>query len=166
MTATEKAIHIIERGIKLAAQDDTTFTNRNVKISPKGYFYVNGQRCSQADATQALAHMINEEALELLKPIEKRTRAVGPMTWERINKATKDFFFELGEQMQAATQDHSNSVAVRLGHDIPKIAAKNQPRLTNLKRVGVIRSFSGETKSHKMLQLTELGQKIWAIHAG
>lgn len=165
MTSTEQAIRIIERGLTVAKRDGSAFASRNVKISPKGYFYVNGQRCSQADATQALSFVLNEEAKELTKPLEKRTRTTGPMTWERLNKATQEFFFELAEQMQTASQDHNNGVAVRLGHSIPKIEAKNQPRLTNLKKIGVIRSFNGELKSHKMLQLTEQGQAIWAAYA-
>jgi len=170
MTSTEQAIRIIERGLTVAKRDDSVFTSRNIKISPKGYFYVNGQRCSQTDATQALAHVLNEEAkaemaaLEKAKP-GKRIRVAGPMTFESLNKATQDFFFELAEQMQTASRDHNNGVAIRLGHSIPKIEAKNQPRLTNLKKVGVIRSVNGELKSHKMLQLTEQGQAIWAAYA-
>lgn len=170
MTATEQAIRIIERGLTVAARDNAPFTSRNVKVSPKGYFFVNGQRCSQADATQALAYVLNEEAkaeiaaLENAKP-GKRVRAAGPMTFESLNKATQDFFFELGEQIQTVTQDANNSIAARLGHDIPKIDAKNQPRLSNLKKAGVIESVTGEKKTHKLIRLTERGQAIWAAYA-
>lgn len=170
-SATEQAITIIERGLTVAKRDGSTFQSRNVKVSPKGYFFINGQRCSQADATQALAHVLNEEAKAELKALEEakpgqRVRVKGPMTYESLNQATRDFFFALAEQIQTATSDAANKVPARIGVQIPKITPQNQPRLTNLKKAGVVKSgnLTGQPKSHKYVWLTEQGQALWAAH--
>ena len=153
-TATEQALHIVERGIKLAAKDNAAFTNRCIKISPKGYFFVNGQRCSQTDAVQALAHWLNEEAKE--PAAIKRTG----FNWDSLNSATQMLFFMLAEQIQTATQDAGFTVAARIGHDIPSISKANQPRLTNLKKAGLLQTTAGRVKSHKMLSITDAGRQV------
>jgi hypothetical protein len=158
-TATDQALYIIERGITVAAKDDVAFTNRCIKVSPKGYFYINGQRCNQAEAVQALAHYINEEAME--PAAIKRTG----FDWNSLNPATQALFFELAEMILGATQDAGYKVAARIGHDIPSISKSNQPRLTNLKKAGVIASVAGTVKSHKMLQITDAGRNV-LINAG
>ena len=153
-TATEQALHIVERGIVVAAQDDCAFTNRCIKISPKGYFFINGQRCSKDQAIQALAHYLNEEAME--PAAVKRTG----FYWDSLNPATQALFFELAEQILGATQDAKYTNAVRIGHDIPSYGKQNQPRVTNLKKAGVLESFSGQVKSHKMLAVTDKGRNV------
>jgi len=162
---TERALATIDRLVQVAQRDDSTATTREISISPKGYFFYQNNRISRAQAIQLLACSLEHEenALALAEPQRKTGRKI---SWDNLNQATKGFFFELGEQMQSVTQDHNNSIAVRLGHDIPKISAQNQPRLTNLKKAGVIRSFSGSIKSHKMIQLSEQGQAIWMAHIG
>jgi hypothetical protein len=171
-TATEQAIAIIERGLTVAKRDNAAFQSRNVKISPKGYFFISGQRCGQNDAIQALAHVLNEEAKAETEALAKakpgqRARAAGPMSYESLNQATRDFFFDLAELIQQATKDAANRVPARLGAEIPKITPQNQPRLTNLKKAGVVMSgnVDGRPKSHKFVWLTEQGQAIWAAHA-
>ena len=153
-TATEQALHIVERGITVAAKDDSAFTNRCIKISPKGYFFLNGQRCSKDQAIQALAHYINEEAKE--PAAIKRTG----FDWNSLNAATQALFFELAEQILGATQDAGYTNPVRIGHDIPSYGKSNQPRVTNLKKAGVLESFSGQVKSHKMLAITDKGRNV------
>lgn len=164
-TYTERALVTISRLAQVAQKDGSTANTRGISISPKGYFFHQGNRISREQAVQLLAcafeHEENAPALA-----ESQRKSSGKITWDSLNQATKDFFFELGEQMQSVTQDHNNSIAVRLGHDISKISAQNQPRLTNLKKAGVIRSFSGTAKSHKMIQLSEQGQAIWVAHIG
>ena len=168
-TATEQAIASVERGLTVAKRDNTMFSSRNVKISPKGYFSINGQRCSQAHAVQALAHFLNEEAKAETEALSKakpgqRVRVAGPMAYESLNQATRDFFFELAELIQEATKDADNRTPARLGAEIPKIAPRNQPRLTNLKKAGVVMSgnLDNQPKSHKFIWLTEQGHAIWA----
>lgn len=161
MTATQQALQVIERGIEVAKRDQSEFKSRCVKISKGGYFFINGQRCSRDQAVQALAHVFNEEAR---KDLELETPELH--TWDRLNLATHDFFFELCERMQELSKDHSLSVPVRVGKHGVRIELKDCPRLTNLKRAGVIRGFAGEKKTQKFLQLTELGQAKWATHQG
>ena len=153
ITTTEKALAIIERGIIVAAKDDVAFTSRCVKVSPKGYFFVNGQRCNKDQAVQALAHYLNEEAME--PAAIRRTE----FSWGSLNAATQALFFEIAEQILTATQDASYSVPVRIGHDIPTFGKQNQPRVTNLKKAGVLASAPGKVKSHKMLIVTDAGRK-------
>lgn len=166
MTAyTERAQATIDRLVQVARRDNSTASTRGISISPKGYFTYVNIRISREQAIQRLADFFeHEENTPALAESQRKTS--GKISWDKLNQATKDFFFELGEQMQSVTQDHSNSIAVRLGHDIPKISPQNQPRLTNLKKAGIIRSFSGATKSHKMIQLSEQGQAIWLAHVG
>ena len=152
-TATEQALHIVERGLTVAAKDDTTFTNRCIKVSPKGYFFINGQRCSKDQAIQALAHYINEEAME--PAAIKRTG----FDWDSLNAATQALFFELAEQILGATQDAGYTNPVRIGHDIPTFGKQNQPRVTNLKKAGVLAAAQGKVKSHKMLVITDAGRQ-------
>jgi len=66
------------------------------------------------------------------------------------------------------TQDHSMVQGVRLGHDIPKISLKNAPRLSNLKKGGLVKTYTveGQPKSHKFIALTEQGQALWVAHKG
>lgn len=153
-TTTEKALEIIERGIVVAAKDEVAFTSRCVKVSPKGYFFINGQRSSKEQAIQALAHYLNEEAKE--PAAVKRT----DFSWHNLNPATQAVFFELAEQILEATKDASYTVAVRIGHDIPSYGKQNQPRVTNLKKAGVLASVEGKVKSHRMLAITDTGRQV------
>ena len=164
-TYTERALATIDRLTQVACKDNSTASTRGIMVSPKGYFFYQNNRIGREQAIQQLACLLEREenAPATAKPQRKTG---GQIAWDSLNQATKDFFFELGEQMQSATQDHNNSIAVRLGHDIPKILPQNQPRLTNLKKAGVVCSFSAAAKSHKMIQLSEQGQAIWLAHVG
>lgn len=164
-TYTERALATIDRLAQVAYKDNSTANTRGIAISPKGYFFYQNSRISRERAIEQLACIFELEE-KVLATTEPQRKTGGKITWDSLNQATKDFFFELSEQMQSATQDHNNGIAVRLGHDIPKISPQNQPRLTNLKKAGVVRSFSGTTKSHKMIQLSEQGQAIWLAHVG
>ena len=164
-TYTERAQAIIDRLVQVARKDGSAASTRGISISPKGYFTYVNIRISREQAIQRLADFFEHEE-NAPAQAESQRKVSGKITWDSLNQATKDFFFELGEQIASATQDHNNSIAVRLGHDIPKITPQNQPRLTNLKKAGVVSSFNGATKSHKMIQLSEQGQAIWMAHIG
>ena len=165
-TALDQALRIVERGVEVAKRDQTTFTNRGLKVSAKGTITWNGKRSTVDNAITQLADQINNEATTQMEtatgPVIKR--AAGPMTWDSLNQATKDFFFELGEQIQAHTKDHENRACARLGYGAPKISPQNQPRLTNLKKVGVLQTGTqeGQPKTHKFVWLTETGAILWA----
>lgn len=168
LTLTEQALRIAERQVKVAKRDNTDAHARGVTFKPSGYIFIGSDRVSFEAAVQFLAVKLEEE----LKPAPAKTKAAkavaGPMTWEKLNQATQDFFFDLGEQIQTVTQDHSMVQGVRLGHDIPKISLKNAPRLSNLKKAGLLETYTdnGCPKSHKFIGLTEQGQAIWAAHRG
>jgi hypothetical protein len=153
----------IERGLAVAKKDNTTFTTRTIKISPKGYFSWEGIRVSRNDAIEKLAIILEQESKPLVVPAKpkKRVPAGTFWTWDSVNKATQDYFYELCEQMMEISRDASNGCPVRTGRDYLFISPQNQPRLTNLKKCGVIRSITGEKKSHKMLVLTAVGREIF-----
>ena len=165
-TALEQAARIVERGVEVAKRDETTFTNRNLKISAKGTITWKGKRATVQSAIHNLADQINSEAITQMETATapKTRKAAGPMTWDSLNQATKDFFFELGEQIQEYTKDHENRACARLGRDLPKVSPQNQPRLTNLKKVGVLQTGTqdGQPKTHKFVWLTETGAALWA----
>ena len=56
----------------------------------------------------------------------------------------------------------------RLGRDIPKISLKNAPRLSNLKKAGMMEttSWNSNAKSERYICLTEQGLATYrAMHA-
>ena len=77
-------------------------------------------------------------------------------SFEKLNAATQAFFYQLCEQIQEATHDASMTCAARIGKDIPNIGLENAPRLTNLKKAGVI-----ERGERGWVQLTELGREMF-----
>lgn len=77
-------------------------------------------------------------------------------SFEKLNTATKDFFFELCEQIMAATKDAGMVCGAKIGKDIPKIGLENAPRLTNLKKAGMI-----EKAQKGWIQLTERGRAVY-----
>jgi hypothetical protein len=111
-----------------------------ITCSEKGYFFQAGQRIGK------------ERALEILRSLQQ------PAAWsfEKLNTATQAFFYQLCEQIQAATHDASMACAARIGKDIPNIGLANAPRLTNLKKAGVI-----ERGERGWVQLTELGRAMF-----
>ena len=167
-SATQQALDLITRWTKVAERDGTPAGGYGVKVTPKGrYANLDGIRIGHDQAVQTIADALNAEAAPAPVRAPKAPKApAGPMTWDKLNQNTKDYFFRLCEEIQTATQDHGMTCSVRLGHDIPKISLVDAPRLTNLKKACLLRSYEGEKKTYKMLALTELGQALWATHAG
>jgi hypothetical protein len=158
MTALEKAIALMDRWTKLAKQDDTMAGGYGVKISPKGYIScdITGNRIGYEAACAIVAHAVNEKA----RPV---TGSVQPtIGYDKLNEATQAFFVTLCEQVMTATGDASLIQSVRLGHDIPKISPQNSPRLTNLKKAGLVCTTPGVVASHKMLEITPEGRDLVA----
>ena len=159
MTALERAIALMDRWIKLAKQDNTLAGGYGVKVNPTGYIYcdVESKRISYDAACAIVAHAINEKA----RPV---TGSIQPTTsWDKLNDATQAFFLTLCEQVMTATGDASLIQAARLGHDIPKVSPQNSPRLTNLKKAGLVCTTPGAVASHKMLEITPEGRDQYAL---
>ena len=171
MTYTEQALRIAQRQVEVAKRDGSEAHARGVTFKPSGYIYIGSDRFSFEAAVQHIAAKLEQEQTkkEAQAKLPKVFRApTMDFSWEKLNQATQDFFFDLGEQIQTVTQDHSMLEGVRLGHDIPKISLKNAPRLSNLKKGGLVKTYTdnGCPKSHKFLALTEQGQAVWAAHKG
>ena len=98
-TALDQALRIVERGVEVAKRDQAPFTNRGLKISAKGTITWNGKRSTMNNAITNLADQINNESIAQMETATalKAKKAAGPMTWDSLNQATKDFFFDLGE---------------------------------------------------------------------
>lgn len=163
MTYTERALQIATRQQKVAARDKTNAHSRNLTFTPGGYIYLSETRISFEAAVQHLAATLEQE--DAPAPVTPKVKAAkapaGPMTWEKLNAATQDFFFRLGEDILTCTQDAGMACAARLGHDIPKISLKDAPRLSNLKKAGLVETYNGEKVSQKHIRLTERGIAIW-----
>lgn len=164
MTYTERALHIVDRQLKVAARDGSDAHSRDIRFTSGGYIYHDGNRIGRDAAVQMLACQLEQEDRHAEQPYEAAKTPADSMTWDKLNQATQDFFFRLGEQIQSATKDASNDCGARLGHAIPRISLQDAPRLTNLKKAGLLVTREGAKKSHKMICLTETGRAIWAAH--
>lgn len=92
------------------------------------------------------------------KFVETSTTAPGNTgcAFDKLNAATQAFFFELCEQIMSATKDTGMTIGACIGKDLPSIGLANAPRLTNLKKAGMI-----EKGGKGYIQLTELGRAIF-----
>jgi len=166
-TFTEQALHIVERQLQVSKKDGSVARNRGIEFRPNGYIFAGNKRISKDDAIITLAQTLEIED----KPqAAKKTKSSG-ITWDKLNQATKDFFFELAAEIYACTEDvcfeNGHPPAARLGRDI-KIGLKNAPRLSNLKKAGMMETtnWNSNTKSERYLCLTEQGYATYrAMHA-
>jgi hypothetical protein len=171
-TFTEQALHIVERQLQVSKKDGSVARNRGIEFRPNGYIFAGNKRISKDDAVITLAKLIEIEAqAKILPQATKKTKSSG-ITWDKLNQATKDFFFELASAIYAATDDvnfeNGHPPAARLGRDIPKISLKNAPRLSNLKKAGMMEttSWNSNVKSERYICLTEQGLATYrAMHA-
>ena len=69
------------------------------------------------------------------------------VTWDSLNESTRAYFFELVKE-------------ISLSNVQPKIGLKNAPRLSNLKRAGLIIKVEGEKKSQWALEVTPAGKEV------
>lgn len=107
-------------------------------------FFANGKRISKAQAESMVAPVLPTQPTQ--------------MKFEKLNAATQSLFFQLCELIMEATQDHSLVIAAKIGRDIPKISLYDAPRISNLKKAGLIERV-GEKGGY--LQLTDLGRSIY-----
>ena len=167
-TFTEQALHIVERQLQVSKKDGSVARNRGIEFRPNGYIFAGNKRISKDIAVVTLAQTLEIED----KPqVTKKTKSSG-ITWDKLNQATKDFFFELAAEIYAASDDvnfeNGHPPAARLGRDIPKISLKNAPRLSNLKKAGMMETttWNSNTKSERYICLTEQGLATYrAMHA-
>lgn len=97
-----------------------------------------------------------QQARKILSEEPPAPRAVADAGFERLNTATQAFFYQLCEQIQSATHDASMMVGAQIGKDVPSIGLANAPRLSNLKKAGLIeRGIKG------WLQLTDQGRAVF-----
>ena len=155
MNVTETAIKMLERQLAVANRDGSGGTRKvRITVDSNGaprYTY-EGKRISGDKAVQIVAQALAEE--EGAPAHVNRTN----FDFDRLNEATRDYFFELADQIKTAKGNYK--AAVRIGHDIPTFGKQNQPRVTNLKKAGMLTSVAGEVKSHKMVQITDAGRKV------
>ena len=171
-TYTEQALHIVERQLAVSKKDGSVARNRGIELRPNGYIFAGNKRISKEAAVTTLASLIEiEDNTQAEIKTTKKTKSNG-ITWDKLNQATKDFFFELASQIYAATDDvnfeNGHPPAARLGRDIPKISLQNAPRLSNLKKAGMMESgsWNSNVKSERWIMLTEQGLATYrAMHA-
>ena len=167
-TYTEQALHIVERQLEVSKRDGSAARNRGIEFRPNGYIFSGNTRISKQSAVQTLAAKMEIEEKHPAFKEAKKTKSSG-ITWDKLNQATKDFFFELASQIYAATNDcdsENGHYMARLGQDIPKISLKNAPRLSNLKKAGMIEHNRVVERTGRWISLTEQGLATYrAMHA-
>ena len=168
-TFTEQALHIVERQLQVSKKDGSVARNRGIEFRPNGYIFAGNKRISKDIAVVTLAQTLESEAqTKILPQVTTKTKSSG-ITWDKLNQATKDFFFELASQIYAATNDcdsENGHYMARLGQDIPKISLKNAPRLSNLKKAGMIEHNKVVERTGRWISLTERGYAAYlAMHA-
>jgi hypothetical protein len=151
---------LIKRWTTVAQRDNTPAGGYGVKVHPSGRFSIDGTRCTEEAALAHIQSKLEAPMTEATTKQAKEPKRTG-FSWDNLNQATKDLFFRICEEIQTATRDHSMVVAARLGEAV-KVPLADAPRLTNLKKAGLLETVEGEKKSHKMLRLTDEGRKIWS----
>jgi len=105
-----------------------------IACSEKGYFSENGIRISKERAMAVLTALQQEAVIGAFSAPTAR------FSFEKLNAATQAFFYQLCEQIQSATHDADMIVGAKIGKDIPSIGLQNAPRLSNLKKAGLIKT--------------------------
>ena len=169
-TYTEQALLLVDRQLAVAARDGGVATCHGLKFTPKGYVLQaeDGRRIGKADAVQVMATYLEAaDAPAPAAPAAPRAKGEPRRTgfiWDSLNQATQGFFFQACEDIQEVTRDHSMTLAVQ-AKDV-RVGLVNAPRLTNLKKAGLIETIQGDKKSHKFIRLTDAGRAIWFAHCG
>ena len=151
-TYTEQALHIVDRMQFIAKRDHTISRSRGLHFHESGYIYLDEERIGHGAAVQALTSLLEQEERQMEEnanppaPV-KKTKIKGQMTWDSLNEGTKAYFFELAKEISLSTVQ-------------PKIGLKNAPRLSNLKRAGLIIKIEGEKKSQWSLEVTPAGKEV------
>jgi hypothetical protein len=163
-TYTEQANLIATRQTMVAKADGTDANARGVKFTASGRYFIDGVRVGYDAAVQHIAARLEAEAAPAAATrVQGEPRRTG-FTWDKLNQATQDFFFNISDQMQTVSQDHGMIVPVAVKE--LRIGLVHAPRLSNLKKAGLIEGLTGLKKSHKMLRLTDEGRAIWMAHNG
>lgn len=151
--------------VVLAAEySQTNVEYRGVTCTPSGYFYAAGKRISLDRAIELIAEPAPAPEAEPA-PAPRQPKRTG-FAWDSLNQATQDLFFGLCEAILEQTRDHDLSTPVRLGHDIAKVPLVDAPRLTSLKKAGLVETVAGEVKSYRYLRLTDAGRARWTTTTG
>ena len=158
---------IVERQLVVAKRDNCTATHRGLVFTPKGRIYTHGGgRIGIESAVQFMAAKIEQEDLNTSAstPKIKGQPSRTDFTWDRLNEATHEFFFRLCEDIQTYTKDAGMTCPAPI--DQLRIGLTNAPRLSNLKKAGLVISVEGAKKSHKWLRLTDSGRQLFLTTIG
>ena len=143
-TYTQQALHIVDRMLVVSKKDNTISKSRGLSFHPNGLILLDENRIGHAAAVQALASLLEQEENIKSAPVEPEptTKVRKQMTWDSLNEATRVYFREIA---QIIGDDKEADI---------KPGLKNAPRLSNLKRAGLI------TKNGKGVELTDLGKEM------
>ena len=152
---------LLDRWAKTAARDGVSCGGYGLRVMPTGEFQTSQHSdLDREDAIQIVTDNMTQTitapapaacpapASEPKAPKEKT--APGPIAWDNLNDATQAFFFELVDGLPEG--DWSGP--------LPKITLQVAPRLTMLKRAGVLTT---EGKRTKTLHITAEGQRVHAL---
>lgn len=172
MTSFLPTVTSLDEAVLAAEYSQANVEYCGVTCTPSGYFYAAGKRIGLAKAETMVAQAVAEdaaaaEAMAATEPpadhrvdpaAEPRQPKRTGFTWDALNQATKQLFFRLDREIRQTAIE-----LPRLGLDI-HIALVDAPRLTNLKKAGLLETVnvSGTPKSWRHLRLTQAGQDLLA----
>lgn len=171
--------------IKITAQSkvQVVFAAPGITVKANGYIFdASGKRIGTQQASDTLvtrgyinfgafsknllnadSEMIIQQPLTAIHKTKKQPTGIGiigttTLDFNRLNTATRAYFGELCEAVMAATQDADLLNPARIGKQIPAIGLANAPRLSNLKKAGVIERVGNKGG---YLQITQAGRDIF-----
>ena len=129
-------------------------------LADKGYNYfgVFAKNLLRADSEMTIQHPITAAWKTQKQPKNVGVTGTMVLDFDRLNAATRAYFSELCEAIMAATQDADLLNPARIGKQIPLIGLTNAPRLSNLKKAGVIERVGNKGG---YLQITQVGRDIF-----
>jgi len=120
-------------------------------------FYCEGKKITKDEARKIISNRPAEITTEV-KTAPVIIEEASKFTFNKLNAVTQALFFQLCEQIMEATKDASLVIAAEIGKQVPSIGLQNAPRLSNLKKAGVIERVGNKGG---WLQVTDLGRHIF-----
>ena len=145
---------LLDQWATIAARDGVSCGGYGVRVTPQGGLQTGTTtNLDREDAIRMINTGRDQSAAQAPAPTPKPTvakAAPGPLTWDRLNEATQAFFYELVDGLPDGEWTGP----------LPKVTLQVAPRLTMLKRAGVLTT---EGKRTKTLIITAEGQRVHAL---
>lgn len=144
---------LLDQWATIAARDGVSCGGYGVRVTPQGELQTGTTtNLDREDAIRMINTGRDQTAAPTPAPAPKPAAAKavpGPLVWDKLNEATQAFFYELVNGLPDG----------EWSGPLPKVSLQVAPRLTMLKRAGVLTT---EGKRTKTLHITDEGQRVYA----